>query len=415
MRKELFLLGIVFLITFSLAGENAECNSRWDKGLPQLKLQNVHIQASSLKEAWQNISDRFGIRTIIFVRWQQPASENTKFKFDSDKCAVSEVLMAFEKAYSDYTQMQDDKTGIIWLHPQAIPYDTILTNRIRVGKDADALPMQTGILEMFRPLKIWSGGSDGPVALNTFNNPVNLHAGSYCVRDILNVCCLANPNRTFFVTQAHNGVWVIYPLTVILFHGENHQLTPALLSYWQSEIDSTAQDLPTDNQLINALSSNDLQIRSAARNYVELDISELFSKLGGLLSKSDTLEKSMWVAIANLNVVACTDPEGPILHLPEMDKMEKALKEEDWSGNTGLKALVAMEVARVTRDTTFLEQVAKQPLSVSAIANVKPDIIRTLRVSSYLRDKLLELGPQWAGFSKAEIQALGQTNIFSLP
>ena len=384
-------------------------------GLIQLELHNIHVQAKSLNDAWQQISDQSGIRTILYTTYEQKSYQEIKFTFDSDKCTAGELLTALENGYPGCVHTQDKKSGVIWLHPRTVPYETILTNKVLIEKNVEAIPMQTGILGKFGSLKIYNAGSGGTITLNTFDHPVDLLAGNYSIRDILNTCCLANPNRTFFVSLGYHQICFVRPLTVILFYGSGHDVTPALLSFWKSNVDSTAKALPTEKQLIDTLADNDPRVRLAARNYIEFDLFEMFSKLGNLLSKSDTLEKSMWVAIANLNVVAYTDPEGPILHLPETDKMEKALKEEDWSGNTGLKALVAMEVARVTRDTTFLEQVAKQPLSVTAIANVKPDIIRTLRVSPYSRGKLLALNPQWAGFSKAEIEALSQTNIFSLP
>jgi hypothetical protein len=77
--------------------------------------------------------------------------------------------------------------------------------------------------------------------------------------------------------------------------------------------------------------------------------------------------------------------------------------------------LVAVELARVEKDSSYLKQVADIPLSQAEIENVKPDIIRNLRYSEFVRTNLLSLNPSWNGFSKPENEALGSTNIFIFP
>lgn len=404
----------VVLCSFTSMGQNIAEAAKWDKGILKLPLKGVHIKADSLNEAWQRISDQSGCRTILFSSYAQRPYQKVKFVFDSEKCTLAEVIEAFEKTYKDYTHTQDEKTGVIWIHTQAIPYESILTNKVKVEIDVKALPMQTGILERFKPLKIYGGGSGGTAMLNTFDFPVDLGAGTYSVRDILNLGCLANPNRTFLVYLGYNEMYMVTPLTVIILNLNRHALTPGGLFYWQSKLDSNAQALPSEEQVINVLASKDAKKRVAARNYVDLNLSTFFSKMRDLEEKADTWQKAVWVSLATLNLVANAEENEP-LHLPETDRMEKMLKEKDWSDDLGLKALVSMELARLEKDSTYLKQAASQSLSTNDIASVQPDMIQILRYSEFVRTNLLALNPSWGGFARAEIEALGNTNLVSIP
>jgi len=401
---------LIFTSTY-LSGENVVSQSKWDKGLLQLELKDVHVRANSINEAWQRMADKTGIRTILYVSYEQQPLQKVKFSFDSEKCTAEELLKAFEQTYSGYIHTQD-KIGVIWLHPQNVAYGTILTNQVVINRDALSLPMATGILDQFRVLNIYPGCDRGTASLNTFDYPVDLQAGVYSIRDILNICCLANPDRTFYVHFGHHGIFIITPLTVLLYNA-THPVTLGALSYWQSEIDNSMQKGPTEDQLIAALSSKDARIRFAARNYVDMNLYLTAMSTDRLLSKTNSIEQLMWVAVGSISISTRTDLG--VNHLPAIDRMEKALKESDWSKILGLKVLVAVELARVEKDSSYLKQVADIPLSQAENENVKPDIIRNLRYSEFVRTNLLSLNPSWNGFSKPENEALGSTNIFIFP
>jgi hypothetical protein len=242
--------------------------------------------------------------------------------------------------------------------------------------------------------------------------PVDLPGGTYSVRDILNLCCVANPGRTFSVQTARIEKFCdVQPLAVTGFNPKVHEVSPGALAYWRVEFDPAARTPPTLDQLMDVLGARDGRVRANARGYLDLTLSV---PLGRLPDKVTPFEKSIWTDVAFLGEEAQMDFNGPIF-LPFSTRLKEALKEEDWSGHPGLKALAAMEVARTERDTSFLEQVAKQPLSTAEIASVKHDMVRILRLSGFLRTKLQDLKPEWAGLSGGEIEALSRTDIFSLP
>jgi hypothetical protein len=88
---------------------------------------------------------------------------------------------------------------------------------------------------------------------------------------------------------------------------------------------------------------------------------------------------------------------------------------EDLSNDPGLAVVAAMEIARVTNEDSFLDQVAKRHLSSAELSEVRYDMNRNLRYSAFVRAKLLALSPAWAGFSKTGIEALGRNDLFHVP
>ena len=183
---------------------------------------------------------------------------------------------------------------------------------------------------------------------------------------------------------------------------------PGDLYLWQSEIDGPGRP-PTHGQIIDALASKDARVRSVARNYIEW--SWRVVEKDKLVSEATTTEKGIWTAVGALSW-ARTRPVG-WGRMPASGRLRKALQDDqELADKPGLKALAALESARVTEDTTFLEQVAKRPLSASEITEVKPDMTRIL-LGSELCSESSGMNPQWAGFSKAEIEGL-PANLFSL-
>ena len=81
------MLEVVFLSGLaSSTGQAAEPISKWDAGLLQLELRDVHIRGNSLAETWQEITRTFGIRTILLQPGQKTPAQDAKFAFDSEKC-----------------------------------------------------------------------------------------------------------------------------------------------------------------------------------------------------------------------------------------------------------------------------------------------------------------------------------------
>jgi hypothetical protein len=415
------LLLLVLVLSRILAeGADALPVSKWDQSLPSLELRNVHIHARGLEEVWQHVMlSQMGVRAVMFMPdsiWPPQGKEFTQrkdFRFDREQCRVVELFKALEETYPDFTHTQDTNTGILWLHPKTRPYDSILASKVRVLHDAVALRMREDVLDALFRLKLPQLRLFAAYPQQNAEYPVDLPAGTFSIRDILNLCCVANPSRTFSVQTGRAEQYCdVQPLAVTGFDPKVHEVSPGAFAYWRVELNPAAQTPPTLDQLMDALAARDRQVRGNARRYLDLTLSVFLQQ--EVPAKVTPFEKGIWTDVAFLDVEARMDFSGPIF-TGFSARLKKALKEEDWAGHPGLKALAAMEVARTEQDTSFLEQAARQPLSAAEIANVKYDMIQILRLSRFLRNKLLDLNPPWAGFSKAEIEALGQTNIFSLP
>jgi beta-lactamase regulating signal transducer with metallopeptidase domain len=404
--------------------------SKWDRGLPQLELRKVNLRAEelwngqiritqgdSLTEAWRQVSTRLGIRAVMFVSEEQPLPGQPNFEFVREKCTVEDLLKAFVAAYPGYTYTQDEKTGVIWIHPQTIPYDRILPGRIKVVSNVTGVPMLTGVLDKlagFPSLLVKVTNMRRNLSImNTYQYPVDLPAGTYSVRDVLNLCCLADPDRTFAITAPRDGGCEIMPSLVfswgiaVTVHATGGM--PGALDFWRREVNALAQGPPSQEQLIESFASTNARVRWAARMYA---VWEPIDTRALEAPAAPTVE-GIWAAVGLLGARELTEE---VRRVRPALWLETALRDDTVLTNwPALRALAAVECARVTQDATLLERAAKQPLSESEIAQVKPDMIRNLRYSAFVRQKLVELNPQWAGFSKAEIEELGRTNIFQLP
>jgi hypothetical protein len=379
-------------------------------GFLQIELGSVHIHADSLVKAWQDIGYS-GIRTVLWLE-EQFHFEGLQFTFDKEKCNGTDLLQAFVATYPDYTYTEDQQTGVVWLYPKKIGYAEILPHRIKVGRNANGISMLTrilGDLSRFESLEIRTGKLRGVTVRPTFDYPVDLPEGTYSVREILNFCLVMNPAETFYVSKSHRGFSAVTPVN--LGYKSITDPSPAAIFFWKRTIGPTSGLAPKPREIIGALSSTGIQQKRAVRGYLEMNRS--WESFGELFDQCKTPEEIIWTAIGILDVMVRTGQTTDVLAI---ERINKIFNEKPRSLIAPeLKAVAAMELARVAKETTFLQQVAKQPLSASEVVNVKPDMIRILRYSEFVRTKLIELNPQWAGFSKADIEALGRMDIFSLP
>ncbi len=404
------LLTTVLLLFGQAYGQDLQHASKWDAGLLQLELRGIRVKADSLGQAWQGISSQTGARTVFFST-RETFSSKRAFDFERKKSSLAELLNAFTNTYPDLTYSLDKKTKIIWIHPASIQYEDILSAVVKVEKSAEAVPMLSGVFQgvgSFRSLGLVRGGRSNILISNTFDCPINVPAGVYPVRDIINVCCLASPQLTFFISTERGGICSATPLTVVPFSYEQkmENPTPGSIYFWQTDVNGSSQGVPSATELIEALASTNTLIRLAARNYVWMNQSLI--PLDSLAQTAPRRE-AVWVSLASLSFVDRVEQDGPIAGASIME-LEKRLKEV-WPGDPGLKALAAVELASLARNTNFLSDMAGKSLSERDLAGVRYDLIRVLRSSQFIRSFLSELNPPWAGFSKADIAALGQAHF----
>jgi hypothetical protein len=411
---------MLFVAMRSVAGEAEPLISKWDAAVPSMQLREVHLHAagSSLSEVWRDVASQTRVRAVLFATTPQTEVQNQKiaFRFDRTNCTVNDLLKAFASAFPQYRFDQDPDMGVLWLHPTNVAYNDILSGQIQVTRPAEAFPMLTRILGPLTPFQSLQLGP-GPVTgggLSSFNYPVDLPVRTYSLREIVNYCCLACPDRTFdFEPCGHESF--SYSCLLVCPYGK--PLPAGAEFFWQKEIDPSVVKEPTDDQLIAALASQDSHIRWAARQYFDFNFMANESFRAEIIQRAARPATAIWVTVGIESVAGY----GAGLNSPNSPSCIHRLRavfqrKEDLSGEPGLKALAAVELARVTHDFGPLREVARQPLAAAEIADVKYDLIRNLHYSDTVQDQLAELNPLWAGFSRVEIEELGRTdNLFTLP
>ena len=422
--KGIACTALAFSTAGSLSGQTVGRGSNWDARLAQVELHGVHVQwdpaHSSIVDSWTRISTPFGIRAVLVYYQDQLRSLNEKFEFDKERCTVDELVKAFVATYPGYTSTRDPATGVLWVHPASVAYDKILGAKVKVLRDLVEVPLITGVwqemvsLGRIRSTTVTLKDS----TRNGYDCPVSLPSGAYSIRDMINLCCVSLPDMGIRVVLSPNdGSCAINPIISGVFVPTARvgvqDPTVGALCYWRSTVDPAAEAGLTPDQLIEKLSSADAGVRSAARNYLEM-MRFATPDIDNLAQQAAPGEKRLWTAVALVRrFVRMERPDGGFQFI--VNPLKEALSSGLLEGKPALKVLAAMELARVRQDTSYLETVARIPLSAADVASVKQDMLRDLHYSKVLRSKMKELNPDWPGFSKEDIAAMEETGDFSLP
>ena len=355
--------------------------SNWDHNLPKLALRDVSIQASSLNEAWQIISTEHLARSVLVA--PDPALEARPFVYESAICTVKDVYDAVAATYS-LDWIQDEQTGVAWFHPETAAHTRILTTKVHVDRDQFGLPMQSGILE---PLEDSSAAGINvqrwdTLFQNTFNYALDVPAGVYAIRDLLNVCCLANPSKTFFVQPTDDLVFV----TAVNLAADQVSSVPAgALAWWDVRVgQERGNRAPTQEQVMTALAASDPEVRHAARGYLEAIVWSVAADEWVLSDNSAT--KLLWTCIGITSVLVRS---AEATHRASIETMER-LATPDFLAQCepGLAVMTALDLARLTKDERAWEIVARRNFKANELAGIASDACRVAALSGYVR-KLL--------------------------
>jgi hypothetical protein len=412
-RRTLLHLTIVLVLMLlqPSGGFTADLPSKWDISLPALPLQNIKIEANSLPEAWQEAATSILLRSVLLISEDTPTQ--APFAFEKAICTGKDVLDALVAAYPGYTWTSDPTTGIIWVHSAKSAYDGILSAKITVPNSQLGLPMLGGVLGTLTGIPSLGLVGGGRSRSSTYDYPVDLPAGTYSVRDILNRCCLANPTKTFYIRPDASNRLIIQAGN--LNSDEIPAPRPGALSFWTIEIGPAANGVPSSDEIATALASANARIRWAARAYLEATIwTTPFDKI---VADSIPPEKGVWMALGILNVLVRST--NHITHYPSVERLQKECSEDFYlKGDPKCAILVACELARVAQDTKGLELVAKRKLTQNDLSGVMSDLCWSARGSRLLCDKIVQLNPDWAGFSKDTMMSLDkgvQLNLLEKP
>jgi hypothetical protein len=231
---------------------------------------------------------------------------------------------------------------------------------------------------------------------------VDLQAGEYSVRDVLNTCCIANPNKTFYIQVYRNRE---PPFTVIsAVNLSSYKLTaprPGILLFWTLEIGRLTEPAPTNEQIVAELANPDPKIRWAARMYTQSMV--LHFPFEELMNNSQSQEQALWVCLGAINAFVRSEEAT---YTDGIKKMQTVSKDFFEKGDPNLAVLVAVELARLANDVTVLNIVSQRKLRPGALTRIKSEINYSARVSSKVRDALRITGTDWLGASDPSLKNL---------
>jgi len=286
-RKRFFILFFLPFIIQPAAALDLPTKCIWDQQLPNLRIQRLSLKANTIEEAWMGLSSKHLLRSVLVVTPNivNPARE---FVIDVTGTTVRDVFEIFTSTYPELTMHQDETYGVTWFHPKDFAYSSILDERIEVPKDQMGLLMNFCILDpITNALHIPLGSPRGGGAWNTFNNPVDIPAGTYTVRDILNLCAVEACSKSFQIMIIDKNHLPPLPPGAVLNpklnweESELYQAAPVnlgpdtgqpegLTNYWETYCCPSMCDPPALDDVIKALSSSDPVTSWAARNIYEI-------------------------------------------------------------------------------------------------------------------------------------------------
>lgn len=355
-------------------------NGKWDRTLPEHRLKNIKVRASSLIEAWKLLSVDHLVRSVLVVPDYEAGPPI--FEFEAAACTVRDLHESLAAAYK-LAWTQDPQTGVTWLHPLTVPYQRILPSKIHLLHPQPGLPMQSGILEALEEggaagitVKRW-----GSLFLNTFDYAVDIPVGTCTLRELLNVCCLANPTKTFFL-RVKDGESLI--TAVNLVSDQVPSTRAGSLFFWDVEIGSKRSDAPAQEEIMMALANSAAQVRHAARNYLEAGIWS--ADIDNWLNQGSSSARTLWTCIGIASILVRSEEATHLASAEMMKRLATAAFLAECE--PGLAVVTALDLARLTKDSEALKIVAKRNLSSADIEHVTSDACRIAALSAYVRSNL---------------------------
>jgi hypothetical protein len=255
--------------------------------------------------------------------------------------------------------------------------------------------------------KVGIGGIQRSSLIFTHSYGVDLPAGVYSARDILNACCIAFPTRTFAVAPGPRGALSITPLTLLSMD----RLSPpraAAVMFWETEIGQPTNGTPSLEEIAVALSDPSPRKRWAARMYQNATFVNYKTEE---LEKSDDPERAIWAALAMKSMYVIS---GEQAYVSGKEKVMQAFTNGLAQRDPGLALLTAMELAREKKDPSIIDCVAGHKFTAEEIAVIQPDLYRIARQSKLVRDKLVQMKFDAPELSPESLRELENTNLFYL-
>lgn len=205
-------------------------DSPWDRGLSSLKLTDVSVSGTGLAPSWQNLIEGCRVRVVLYVprdECQEQGVGSRPYQFAAEECTVKELLDSYCAHYG-LAWEHEPRTGVIWAVPRTIPQNSSLSLPVTVREDLHWTPVVSGLLHPLalmtrRPVKAeekgpWEVFSLGRSAYNwphTFDYVVSVPKGTHTLRELISMCCLTDPTKTFVVFEGKGGFLgdLVMPIT----------------------------------------------------------------------------------------------------------------------------------------------------------------------------------------------------------
>ena len=385
-------------------------SSNWDKSLPSLVLTNVHLHENRLDSVLPQLGYDYLIRTVSYMDYLNRSDYSAEFAFDQDRTTGKEVLDALMAAYPAFKYSQDPATGIIWVYPKRIAFDQILSAKIRVQEPSWLVPMRTGVLLPLNSLigkRSW-GETGGFSALENFDYCVHIPGGVHSAREIVNYCCIGNPNFAFRIRVDFAEAPTAASFTPYQIFNANPLLPPraGAVKFWEVEIGEPTNGLPTFGELAAALgdSKNPLKRWAAEAYWQATEKSYPVTDL--TTNKADP--KAAWAALAFSFRV---DPWNSKKFFSQVRTFRF---QPAFASEPALNLLIAMDLAADTKNPDILDTLDLHDLTSAQVQAVLPELYSIATQSEVARNKLIQMKFPLPELSPSRLQELGHTNILSL-
>jgi hypothetical protein len=392
---------------------NGQLPSKWDQDILNAELHDVAIDANSMEDAWDQISSEYLLRANFYLDAASDA-DSAKFAFKRAKTTGKELLQAFLSVYPAYTYTNDPVTGVLWLHRKAVAYNDILSQKILIERPAREVPVLGAVLTQLSAI-LPTNVILSPDAFklgSKFAYSVDLQPGAYSVGQILNLCCVANPCKSFKIAPVDKSRLQIIPKRLDEWNPLAHPRDLAV-RFWEVEIGRAANGTPSAREVAAAMSDANPRKRWAARAYLEA--AEMNYTWADLIRKDATPEETVWAALGveearfhGINDTAffrMLETQG----LPITNALAHVT-------DASVALLALLESAKEQRDADRLEAIARQHHFTGAeIASILPDIYRMAHQSKLVLDKLKTMKLDAPELSPESLHELENTNLFILP
>jgi hypothetical protein len=221
--------------------------SQWDSALCDMAISDVNVNADSVANAWTQICVNYNLRSNIVI---DAGEQKIPFSFRAAGCIGKNLLDKLVSNYTGYAWKNDPNTGIIWLKSQKCLNNDILKSRFTISSDQLGVPMQKGVLEQLEAssngkIRVQKGGTPFE---NTFNYPVEIPKGPHTLLEILDLCCAADPSKSFCLIVYENYI-TIAPLN--LFSMRRKTPSPGAVLFWRIEIGEPNGMFPSDSEILS--------------------------------------------------------------------------------------------------------------------------------------------------------------------